>query len=124
MKIGYARVSTEEQNPGLRKNALKAAGGRVIIEDQGVSGAARERTGLGEAIGKLKKGDVLVVWRLDRLGRWLGRLIEIIDGIGKAGAGFASLPDPSKPPRRAGVPAFTWRWKLRLPWPLSLPKVR
>ena len=69
MKIGYARVSTEEQNPGLRKNALKAAGCRVIIEDQGVSGAARERPGLGEAIGKLKKGDVLVVWRLDRLGR-------------------------------------------------------
>ena len=49
MKIGYARVSTEEQNPGLRKNALKAAGGRVIIEDQGVSGAARARPGLGEA---------------------------------------------------------------------------
>jgi len=93
MKIGYARVSTDEQNLGLQKNALKAAGCRVIIEDQGVSGAARERPGMGEAISKLKKGDVLVVWRLDRLGRSLGHLIEIIDGIGKAGAGFASLSE-------------------------------
>lgn len=93
MKIGYARVSTEEQNLDLQKNALKAAGCKTIIEDQGISGAARERPGLAAAISKLKKGDVLVVWRLDRLGRSLGHLIEIIDGIGKAGAGFASLSE-------------------------------
>ncbi|HZK82059.1 MAG TPA: recombinase family protein [Humisphaera sp.] len=65
----------------------------LVIEDQGVTGAARERPGLSEALAKLKKGDVLVVWRLDRLGRLLAHLIEIIDGIGNAGAGFASLSE-------------------------------
>ena len=93
MKIGYARVSTEEQNPGLQKNVLKAARCRVIIEDQGLSGAARARPGLADAIGKLKKGDVLVVRQLDCRGLSLGRLIEIIDGIGKTEARFASLPE-------------------------------
>ena len=93
MKVGYARVSTEEQNLSLQKQALRAAGCKVIIEDQGVSGAATIRPGLSDALTKLKKGDVLVVWRLDRLGRSLAHLIEIIDGLGKAGVGFASLTE-------------------------------
>lgn len=93
MKIGYARVSTEEQNLALQKQTLRAAGCRVIVEDQGISGAEIARPGLSDALARIKKGDVLVVWRLDRLGRSLAHLIEIIDGIGKAGAGFASLTE-------------------------------
>jgi len=93
MKIGYARVSTEEQSLDLQKQALRVAGCRIIIEDQGQSGASSVRPGLSEALARIKKGDVLVVWRLDRLGRSLGHLIEIIDGIGKAGAGFVSLTE-------------------------------
>ena len=93
MKIGYARVSTEEQNLSLQKQALKAAECKVIIEDQGISGGQVTRPGLADAVARLKKGDVLVVWKLDRLGRSLAHLIEIINGIGKAGAGFASLTE-------------------------------
>jgi len=93
MKIGYARVSTEEQNLSLQKQTLKAAGCKVIIEDHGVSGAAVVRPGLSEVLSKLKKDDVLVVWRLDRLGRSLGHLTEIIAGLGNAGVGFASLTE-------------------------------
>lgn len=93
MKIGYARVSTDEQNLELQRHALEAAGCERIIEDQGISGAAVTRPGLDEALGALCAGDVLVVWRLDRLGRSLGHLIEIIDAIGKGGAGFASLSE-------------------------------
>lgn len=91
MKIGYARVSTDDQDLSLQKDALRAAGCRKIIEDHGFSGAVRSRPGLNEAMSKLKKGDVLVVWRLDRLGRSLNHLIEIIDTIGKQDAGFVSL---------------------------------
>jgi DNA invertase Pin-like site-specific DNA recombinase len=93
MKIGYARVSTDEQNLDLQKQALRAAGCRHIIEDPGLSGADRSRPRLNEALSKLKKGDVLVVWKLDRLGRSLAHLIELIDTIGKQGAGFASLTE-------------------------------
>lgn len=93
MKIGYARVSTEDQNLSLQKQSLRAAGCKVIIEDQGISGGQLTRPGLTEALGRLKKGDVLVVWRLDRLGRSRAQLIEIIAGLGASGAGFASLTE-------------------------------
>ncbi len=93
MKIGYARVSTEEQNLSLQKQALRSAGCRDIVEDHGVSGAAVAGPKLAELLAKLKKGDVLIVWRLDRLGRSLEQLIKMITAIGKAGAGFASLTE-------------------------------
>lgn len=93
MKIGYARVSTEEQNLDLQKQKLREVGCRVIMEDKGLSGADRSRPGLHNALTKLKKGDVLVVWKLDRLGRSLDHLIALIDTIGKQGAGFASLTE-------------------------------
>ena len=64
MKIGYARVSTVEQNLSLQKHALKAAGCKVVIEDQGISGSQVTRPGLSDAVSRLKKGDVLVVWRV------------------------------------------------------------
>jgi DNA invertase Pin-like site-specific DNA recombinase len=75
MKIGYARVSTDDQNLDLQRHALKAAGCRAI-EEETISGARTSRPVLDALLSRLKKGDVLVVWRLDRLGRSLPHLIE------------------------------------------------
>lgn len=91
MKIGYARVSTDEQNLDLQRHALSAAGCEVVFEDKGLSGAVAARPGLADALQRLGQGDTLVVWRLDRLGRSLAHLIETVELIGKAGAGFVSL---------------------------------
>lgn len=93
MKIGYARVSTDEQNLDLQRSALEAAGCEQVFEDRGISGADSNRPGLAAALAMLGPGDVLAVWKLDRLGRSLGQLIVMIDGIGKAGAGFQSLSE-------------------------------
>jgi DNA invertase Pin-like site-specific DNA recombinase len=93
MKIGYARVSTDEQNLDLQRHALSAAGCAVIFEDKGISGAAVDRPGLADALAALEPGGALVVWRLDRLGRSLAHLIHVIDAVGKAGGGFVSLSD-------------------------------
>ena len=93
MKIGYARVSTEEQHLDLQLQALEAAGCVVIFEDHGVSGAQADRPGLTAALARLQSGDVLVVWKLDRLGRSLIHLVQFLDGLGRKGAGFASLSE-------------------------------
>lgn len=93
MKIGYARVSTEEQNLDLQRQALQAAGCETIFEDHGVSGSAKERPGLAKALAKAGSGDVLVVWKLDRLGRSLPHLIEVITDLREAGIGFCSLQE-------------------------------
>lgn len=78
MKIGYARVSTDEQNLDLQLDALKAAGCETIFMDQGISGITKERKGLSEALSALEEGsNTLVVWKLDRLGRSLGFLCEL-----------------------------------------------
>jgi len=92
MKIGYARVSTLEQNPGLQEDALKEAGCRKIFTDN-ASGARAERPGLEKALDYLREGDCLVVWRLDRLGRSLKHLIEVIEGLERRGVGFISLQE-------------------------------
>ncbi len=93
MKIGYARVSTEEQNLDLQRQALQAVGCETIFEDHGVSGSAKERPGLAKALAKAASGDMLVVWKLDRLGRSLPHLIEAMDGLREAGIGFCSLQE-------------------------------
>jgi DNA invertase Pin-like site-specific DNA recombinase len=93
MKIGYARVSTDEQNLSLQLDALRAAGCETVFQDQGVSGAARVRPGLDQALAALKAGDVLVVWKLDRLGRSLVHLIAVITDLGGRGVGFRSLSE-------------------------------
>jgi DNA invertase Pin-like site-specific DNA recombinase len=93
MKIGYARVSTGEQNLGLQRDALEAAGCEVVYQDEGVSGITIARDGLAQTLGALAAGDVLVVWKLDRLGRSLGFLCELVERLGKQGAGFQSLTD-------------------------------
>ncbi|KQZ26516.1 hypothetical protein ASD50_03665 [Mesorhizobium sp. Root552] len=91
MKIGYARVSTDEQNLDMQLQALKAAGCDRIYEDRGVSGAATTRPGLRRAMKALRAGDVLIVWRLDRLGRSLPHLIDIIAGLNGKEVGLQSL---------------------------------
>ena len=92
-KIGYARISTAEQTLDLQRDALTGAGCTEVIEDLGLSGARRDRPGLERALGLLAPDDVLVVWKLDRLGRSLPHLIEILDTVGKRGAGFQSLTE-------------------------------
>lgn len=93
MKIGYMRVSTDEQHLDLQRQALEAVGCERIFEDQGVSGAARERKGLTKALRAAKQGDILVVWKLDRLGRSLPHLIETITKLRDKGIGFQSLQE-------------------------------
>jgi DNA invertase Pin-like site-specific DNA recombinase len=92
MRIGYARVSTSEQNLDLQKDALTKAGCEKIIADM-VSGKAENRPGLDRARELLREGDVLVVWRLDRLGRSLKHLIELMSDLEKQKIGFHSLQE-------------------------------
>lgn len=92
MEIGYARVSTGDQNLDLQEQALTAAGAGRIFTDR-VSGAATSRPGLDKALGALTAGDVLVVWRLDRLGRSLSHLIALVDDLGSRRIGFRSLTE-------------------------------
>lgn len=93
MFLGYARVSTLEQNPALQLEALKAAGCERIFTDEGVSGGAIKRPALDKALAALKPGDVLVVWKLDRLGRSLSHLIQLTKHLGDNGVGFRSLSE-------------------------------
>ena len=92
MRIGYARVSTQEQNLDLQKDALKRAGCEKIIEDI-ASGKTENRSGLDRTRELLRAGDVLVVWRLDRLGRSLKNLIELLTELEKQEIGFHSLQE-------------------------------
>lgn len=91
--IGYARVSTSEQNLDLQLTALRAAGCTEFYTDHGISGADFERPGLTEALSSLEPGDMLVVWRLDRLGRSLVDLIRLITELGDRGIEFRSLSE-------------------------------
>ncbi|EAM8425558.1 recombinase family protein [Salmonella enterica] len=90
--IGYARVSTAEQDTALQTDALRKTGCERIFEDT-VSGAKTDRPGLTAALAWLRDGDVLVVWRLDRLGRSMVHLIETITELESKGVGFRSLTE-------------------------------
>ena len=91
-KIGYARISTGEQTLDLQRDALSAAGCDRIFEDV-ASGAKASRPGLEDALSYIRKGDTLVVWRLDRLGRSLKHLIEALTALDEQGIGFTSLTE-------------------------------
>lgn len=93
MKIGYARVSTVDQNPALQEQALKRAGCRRLFVDKGRSGASFDRPELTRCLASLKAGDVLVVWKLDRLGRSLKHLLTTIDDLAARGVGFKSVSE-------------------------------
>jgi DNA invertase Pin-like site-specific DNA recombinase len=90
--VGYARVSTLDQDPGLQLDALAAAGCTKVFEDR-ASGARTDRAGLRQALDYVREGDVLVVWKLDRLGRSLPHLIETVAALNERGVGFRSITE-------------------------------
>src|ERR1700761_981550 len=91
--LGYARVSTHDQNLAGQLETLKAAGAETIYREK-ISGARADRPQLAKLMAALKPGDVVLVTKLDRLGRSTRELLELIERIGKAGAVFRSLGDP------------------------------
>jgi len=91
-KIGYARVSTGDQDLNLQARELKAAGCKQVFTDR-VSGSKSERPGLDACLKTLKKGDTLVVWRLNRLGRSMQHLVNVVAELKGRGVGFKSLRD-------------------------------
>jgi DNA invertase Pin-like site-specific DNA recombinase len=92
MLIGYARVSTLDQTLALQQDALTAAGCEQLYTDT-ASGSLTDRPGLTQALSHLRTGDTLVVWRLDRLGRSLPHLIEVVRLLQARGVGFRSLQE-------------------------------
>jgi DNA invertase Pin-like site-specific DNA recombinase len=92
MNVGYARVSTDDQDLALQRDALAAATCERIFTDT-MSGAKAERPGLRDALDFCRPGDTLVVWRLDRLGRSLTNLIELMAVLDERGIGFRSLSE-------------------------------
>jgi len=92
MLIGYARVSTQDQNPQLQLDALTQAGCEKIFVEK-ASGAQRDRPELKEALKYMRPGDTLVVWKLDRLARSMKQLIETVEGLQEQDIGFRSLTE-------------------------------
>ena len=92
MVIGYARVSTQEQDLALQLDALKAAGCDRIYEER-ASGAQRDRPELKAALSYMRAGDTLVVWKLDRLARSLKQLIDTVEDLGSRGIGLRSVTE-------------------------------
>jgi DNA invertase Pin-like site-specific DNA recombinase len=92
MLIGYARVSTQDQHPELQLDALKAAGCEQVFHEK-ITGKLAERPELEACLRTLRQGDTLVVWKLDRLGRSLKNLVEIIHGLEQRGVAFRSLTE-------------------------------
>jgi DNA invertase Pin-like site-specific DNA recombinase len=90
---GYARVGTQDQHLTGQLEALKAAGAETIYREK-ISGARADRPQLAKLMASLKEGDVVLVTKLDRLGRSTRELLDLIERIGKAGASFRSLGDP------------------------------
>lgn len=106
MFLGYARVSTADQNPALQLDALNRAGCERIFTDEDVSGGAIKRPALDKALAVLKSGDVLIVWKLDRLGRSLSHLIQITKQLGEKGIGFRSLSESIDTTTASGLLLF------------------
>lgn len=92
MLIGYVRVSTNDQNTALQRNALDGAGCELIFEDK-ISGKTAERPGLKKLLKTLSCGDTLVVWKLDRLGRSMRHLVTLVEDLRERGINFRSLTD-------------------------------
>lgn len=92
MIIGYARVSTNDQNPELQVDALEKAGAEQVFQEK-FTGTSRERPELSQCLRMLRSGDVLVVWKLDRLARSLKDLVEIVQDLQDRGIGFKSMTE-------------------------------
>ena len=93
MKIGYARVSTRDQHLDLQLDALKRAGCERIYQDV-ASGAKTTRPALDELLGQLRAGDVVVIWKFDRMGRSLKHLVKLVGDLMTRNFGLLSLNDP------------------------------
>ncbi|HBD3306814.1 TPA: recombinase family protein, partial [Escherichia coli] len=105
MLIGYARVSTDDQNLDLQRDALQATGCGKIFEDQ-ISGAKAERPGIQAALHFARPGDTLVIWRLDRLSRSLKDLIEMVKHLESKGIGLKSLQESIDTTSSSGMLIF------------------
>ena len=92
MIIGYARVSTQDQNPELQLDALRGAGCEELFQEK-ATGKFRERPELTACLRSMRKGDTLGVWKLDRLARSLKDLVEIVHDLNQRGVGFRSLTE-------------------------------
>lgn len=92
MLIGYARVSTQDQNLDLQIDALSQAGCKKLFDDK-ISGNSKERPELTKTLEMLREGDTLVVWKLDRLGRSVKNLVDLVGELRKQGVHFKSLTD-------------------------------
>jgi len=101
MLIGYARISTDDQNLNLQNDALVSAGCEKIYSDR-ISGAKATRPGLSLALEVVRTGDVLIVWRLDRLGRSLKDLIELMSILDEKGVGLSSLQESITTTNKSG----------------------
>jgi len=112
--VGYARVSTIDQDPALQLDALAAAGCAKVFEDR-ASGARADRAGLRAALDYVRQGDVLIVWKLDRLGRSLPHLIE--PSLRWRPVASASAPSPRRSTRRRREGA--WSFTCSAPWASS-----
>ncbi|HDR9584029.1 TPA: recombinase family protein [Burkholderia stabilis] len=104
-RIGYARVSTDDQNLDLQRDALHLAGVGSIYEEA-VSGKTAVRQELDHCLKALRAGDTLVVWRLDRLGRSLSDLVQIVASLEEKGIGFESITEKIETTSAAGKLAF------------------
>ncbi len=91
--IGYVRISTKDQSTDLQDAAMAQAGVTKVYTDRGVSGSVANRDGLNAALDRVEKGDVLVVWKLDRLGRNTKNVLEVIEQLTSNGVGFRSLTE-------------------------------
>src|SRR5260221_2481102 len=106
MKVGYMRVSTEDQQLDLQLDAMQEANCEKVFQDV-MSGAKTDRPGLKEALNYVREGDILVVWKLDRLGRSLPHLIEVITQLDARRVGLLCLTqnlDTTTPRRRPIFP--------------------
>jgi DNA invertase Pin-like site-specific DNA recombinase len=91
--VGYARVSTTDQDPQLQLDALREAGAARVFTDHGVSGSTASRPQLDACLDFLRPGDVLTTWKLDRLGRNTRHVLAVIDDLSARGIGFRSLTE-------------------------------
>lgn len=91
--IGYMRVSTNEQNLNLQRDAMIAAGAEKVFSDEGVSGSTADRPGLAQALDYCRPGDTFLVWKLDRLGRNTRQVLGLVEQLREKGTGFRSLTE-------------------------------
>ena len=105
MKLGYARVSTRDQNPDLQIDQLRQAGCEQIFQET-ISGARAERPVLNSLLEQVRAGDVIVIWKLDRLGRSLRHLVDLISTLMEKGVDLKSLQDPIDTTRSQGRLVF------------------